>query len=103
MGPTGSGKSTAGIRMIFNQFTANSTQLINFITGRSNAKIGHALESMTKELQVVNWTYQNRSIKLVDTPGFDDTYTSSADVFQMIAEYLRDLYASRSIPPGKLG
>ena len=37
------------------------------------------------------------TVKLVDTPGFDDTNVSDADILAMIAKYLTDEYV-RPLP-----
>jgi len=76
MGITGSGKST----------------LINDITGRRDQEVGNNLDSCTTEIDTVDFVFERRRIKLVDTPGFDNISVSSTKVFQMIAKYLQNLY-----------
>ncbi|KAN0095155.1 P-loop containing nucleoside triphosphate hydrolase protein [Hyaloscypha variabilis] len=76
MGPTGSGKS----------------RLINTLTNQASVKVGHGLESLTSKIEVVDWTYKKNRFKLVDTPGFDDTYLSPTEILTEIAMFLRELY-----------
>jgi len=60
-------------------------------------KIGHNLESLTRDIETTSWTFQRRQILLVDTPGFDDTFLSDTEVLAMIAEYLEQLLDATQI------
>jgi len=72
MGPTGSGKSS----------------FISLING-IDAKVGHTLVSETQTVQVKQTTVDGTHVTLVDTPGFDDTHNSDAEVLRLIADYLQ--------------
>ncbi len=67
-----------------------SMQLINDIVGRKDLETGSDLSSCTTQIEVVDFVFEKRRIKLVDTPGFDNVSLSSTKVFQMIAKYLQE-------------
>ena len=47
------------------------------------------LESCTAEVKLANkFTLDGKTVTLVDTPGFDDTLKSDADILKMIAAFL---------------
>ncbi|CCM01914.1 uncharacterized protein FIBRA_03985 [Fibroporia radiculosa] len=74
-GPTGVGKTT----------------FINAVC-RSNLEVGASLESCTKAVQVANCEVGGEKFTLIDTPGFDDTYKSQADILKDIADFLEQTY-----------
>ena len=45
--------------------------------------------SCTSEVAYSNCTIDGRRVILIDTPGFDDTNVSDADILEGIAAYLR--------------
>ena len=53
-------------------------------------RVGHDLNSCTSDLQYAFIDIPNRPdrIVIVDTPGFDDTYTDDADILRRIAVWL---------------
>ena len=54
-------------------------------------KAGHTLESCTSEISVVKLSFPgvvDSDICFVDTPGFDDTRTSSTEILKTIADWL---------------
>jgi len=59
-------------------------------------RVGHDLSSCTSDLQYAVINIPNRSrlklkdhrIVIVDTPGFDNTYTEDADILRRIAVWL---------------
>jgi len=60
---------------------------------RAEVKVGHGLESQTNQVQPVCWvTEDGTKVKLVDTPGFDDSRAGLTDVqvLKMIATFLTD-------------
>ena len=64
------------------------SQFINLVSG-SNLRVGDQLESCTTEVEVsMPFEVDGRLVELIDTPGFDDTTTSDADILNMIAVYL---------------
>ncbi|EED77433.1 predicted protein, partial [Postia placenta Mad-698-R] len=71
MGTTGSGKTT---------FT-------NLVSG-SSLPVGTTLESSTKEIQFAKFELDGEHIVLIDTPGFDNTDRSQADVLNQFATFL---------------
>ncbi|KAK7032286.1 hypothetical protein VNI00_013245 [Paramarasmius palmivorus] len=76
MGATGSGKTT----------------FINAASGGTMA-VGEGLESCTDAVQVSPiFELRGRRVTLIDTPGFDDTYKSDADILKMIAAFLATMY-----------
>ncbi|KDQ18736.1 hypothetical protein BOTBODRAFT_127668 [Botryobasidium botryosum FD-172 SS1] len=71
MGPTGSGKSS------FIKHLCN------------NVQIGHGLESCTSEVYVTPaFRLENATIRLIDTPGFDDTTRTNTEILDEICKYL---------------
>lgn len=47
------------------------------------------LESSTTEVQLTDeFTVDGRRVSLVDTPGFDDTSKSDADIMKIIVAFL---------------
>ena len=54
-------------------------------------KVGHGLKSETDRVQPISWVAEDGTrIKLVDTPGFDDSRegVTDAEVLKMIATFL---------------
>ncbi|KDQ08311.1 hypothetical protein BOTBODRAFT_568639 [Botryobasidium botryosum FD-172 SS1] len=77
MGSTGVGKSS----------------FIRLVSG-SDVEVGDGLASQTHLLQSVTFTHENRGITLLDTPGFNDTNRSDADVLNVIADHFSESYAN---------
>ena len=53
--------------------------------------IGHDLDSCTQEVQAVRCSHPdnpNRNVVFLDTPGFDDTDKTDAEVLMAIAHWL---------------
>ncbi|ESK95347.1 hypothetical protein Moror_3872, partial [Moniliophthora roreri MCA 2997] len=72
MGATGSGKTT----------------FINAASGGS-LQVGMDLQSCTSTVQLSEtFELRGRQVTLIDTPGFDDTNKSDADILKMIAAFL---------------
>jgi len=83
MGPTGVGKST----------------FINAVLGTTKMTVGHSLNSCTPVLQHVfifnipgRPHLKGHRVVMVDTPGFDDTYTEDAEILRRIAVWLASSY-----------
>ncbi|KAL4062294.1 P-loop containing nucleoside triphosphate hydrolase protein [Scleroderma yunnanense] len=80
MGPTGVGKSS----FIHNAVPPDL---------RTEVKVGHSLRSETNKVQPVSWVNKDgKRVKLVDTPGFNDSRAGMSDVevLKMIANFLVD-------------
>ncbi|KAK0846198.1 hypothetical protein LTR91_022148 [Friedmanniomyces endolithicus] len=77
MGVTGAGKS----------------RFIQVASGRDDVGIGHDLHSYTSEVRPFEFEYDGHHITLIDTPGFNDTTRSEAEVLKSIAEYLSSAYS----------
>ncbi|KAL4263471.1 P-loop containing nucleoside triphosphate hydrolase [Pleurotus pulmonarius] len=76
MGATGSGKTT----------------FINLASG-SDLRVGSGLMSCTSDVQTSKpFRLGDRTVRLIDTPGFDDTTRSDTDVLSMISAYLSTTY-----------
>ncbi|OCH89851.1 hypothetical protein OBBRIDRAFT_756015 [Obba rivulosa] len=76
MGASGTGKST----------------FINLVSNSSLA-VGTTLDSCTAEVQASQtFELDGRRVKLVDTPGFDDSEKSDVEIFNQIAEFLSSTY-----------
>ncbi|KAH9931006.1 P-loop containing nucleoside triphosphate hydrolase protein, partial [Fomitopsis serialis] len=74
-GPTGAGKST----------------FINRLCG-SDLKVGTSLRSCTTNIDVASCMMGDTKVVLIDTPGFDDTTKSQADVLEDIGGFLKRTY-----------
>ncbi|KAK6429768.1 hypothetical protein LTR95_014085, partial [Oleoguttula sp. CCFEE 5521] len=78
MGVTGAGKST----------------FISKLTTKE-IKIGHDMQACTQDVAVFLCKYSDDiNVFLVDTPGFDDTDRSDADILREIASWLTTSYAN---------
>jgi len=57
--------------------------------------IGHGLESCTTNVQEVDVQIDEKTVTLIDTPGFDDTNRTDTDVLTEIANYLESKFVVR--------
>ncbi|CAE6462514.1 unnamed protein product [Rhizoctonia solani] len=81
--------------MVFGGTGVGKTSFVNDAS-RSNLQIGHDLPSCTKIVQVGPiFSFDGRTIQLIDTPGFDDTTLTDTEILQQIAEFLLRLHAQR--------
>ncbi|KAH8903508.1 hypothetical protein BR93DRAFT_866402, partial [Coniochaeta sp. PMI_546] len=71
---------------------AGKTTFISKATGNRSLAIGHGLDACTPDVEPVRCTIDGRQITLLDTPGFDDSSQSDADILQLIANYLAETY-----------
>ncbi len=63
-------------------------QFINTVTGQDGCTVGHDLTSFTSDIKPVVIAKGGRSLVIVDTPGFDDTYKSDTEILALIAEWI---------------
>jgi hypothetical protein len=66
-------------------------EFINLATGGDHAIIGHKLLSCTREVRAVRCRRPDGSdgnVVFLDTPGFDDTHMTDAEVLIAIADWL---------------
>lgn len=55
--------------------------------------VGHSLSSCTKDVQASDpFVVEGRTVKLVDTPGFNDYDVRDTDVLQMTADWMNKAY-----------
>ncbi|KAF9636453.1 hypothetical protein BFW01_g7349 [Lasiodiplodia theobromae] len=71
---------------------AGKTTFISRATGRNDLEVGHSLESCTKDIASYEMYLDGELVQLIDTPGFDDTYRSDADVLELLADWLHTSY-----------
>jgi len=63
-------------------------QFINLLS-QSNLAVGTGLQSCTDVVQSASpFKIFDRSITLIDTPGFDDTFKSDREVLKLIGTFL---------------
>lgn len=61
-------------------------------------KVGYGLESCTSDVEVsTSLVMNNRLVTLIDTPGFDDTVKSEAEILRLIADFLAATYVALSL------
>ncbi|KAH8665154.1 hypothetical protein BGZ60DRAFT_529496 [Tricladium varicosporioides] len=65
---------------------AGKAAFISRATGRTDLYIGDDLESRTHEVLPIPFRLDGQKVTLIDTPGFDDTYQSDADILQLVAD-----------------
>ncbi|KAH6884305.1 hypothetical protein BKA70DRAFT_1339604 [Coprinopsis sp. MPI-PUGE-AT-0042] len=94
MGPTGVGKST----------------FINKYIGNGAAAVGHQLQSCTRDVTwylaavpptlAQNPRLEHRRLIMVDTPGFDDTFSDDSEILKRISVWLAQSYNERGFVSG---
>lgn len=63
-------------------------QFVNLVS-ESSLQVGSGLHSCTAEVQAAKpFLLDGRPVTLLDTPGFDDTVKSEAEVLRLIANFL---------------
>lgn len=88
--------NSEGAIVVMGRTGVGKSYLISRISGKE-VKIGHTLESCTNQIQVVPFEVKDKqgnphTIELVDTPGFDDTNLSDADVLSIITNWFISSY-----------
>lgn len=105
MGTTGAGKSTVRnfdkLNLCVHRLICDTLppKFINMIIGPGKMVVGHKMESCTIDIKTAEvdpdslrqftWL-KNRRVFLVDTPGFDDTYTDDVETLEKIASWLKE-------------
>ncbi|THU87669.1 hypothetical protein K435DRAFT_594871, partial [Dendrothele bispora CBS 962.96] len=87
MGAIGAGKST----------------FINFLLedGKEHVQVGHNLTSCTRNVTPVTLSPPSPSrIIILDTPGFDDTFESDAEILRRITNWLATSYCKKMVLAG---
>ena len=89
MGATGSGKTSVRTRCSWTaRELIHGFQFINIASG-SQLRVGVNLTSCTAEVELANeFVLDGRRVILIDTPGFDDTNISDAEILEKIAAFL---------------
>lgn len=71
---------------------AGKSSFIN-LASNSTLRVGSSLESCTESVELSEpFELQGRRIRLIDTPGFDDSSKSDAEVLNTIATFLANEY-----------
>jgi GTPase Era involved in 16S rRNA processing len=65
-------------------------QFVDTATKQHGGTIGHGLQSHTSDIRAVrvNHPATNEPMIFIDTPGFNDTSRSDAEILAMIAEWV---------------
>lgn len=92
---------------------AGKTTFISRATGRTDLEIGHSIDSCksngthhppgafsantatmtgTHDVIPVTFTLDGQTVTLIDTPGFDDSDRSDADILTLVANYMATTY-----------
>ena len=67
-------------------------QFINLVSG-SKLAVGEDLDSCTSSISYTNpFEVSGNTVRLVDTPGFDDAKISDYDVLKTVAHGLQNMY-----------
>jgi hypothetical protein len=95
MGVTGSGKSTF-ISLLADQSVEVGHSLTSCMYGTISKVMPTDQEAGTTEVGVYSFKYtENRTVYLIDTPGFDDTTRSDTDVLKDVAFFLSTIYTNK--------
>ena len=90
IGPTGSGKSTVSVPVAarHHSLTLCTSQFANKVSGAKYETEG--IISCTQDINLAPpFLLDGRKVTLVDTPGLDDTFKSTSEIFGLIAEFLK--------------
>ncbi|KDQ13005.1 hypothetical protein BOTBODRAFT_175882 [Botryobasidium botryosum FD-172 SS1] len=87
-------------RYVMGSTGAGKTTFVNLVTDK-NLQVGHGLSSSNVEIQAADCILEGgRRVRLIDVPGFDDTYISDIDILDMISTYLAVTYRSERLLSG---
>ncbi|KAG9118712.1 hypothetical protein FRC07_006644 [Ceratobasidium sp. 392] len=89
MGPTGAGKSTVRNVLLGSIYRIHTSQFINRVA-QSTLAVSTSLLSCTQQVAFVDFELEDGTlVKLVDTPGFNDSLRSDLEVLDEIATALK--------------
>ena len=94
LGSTGAGKTTVWQYTEYYEslLLTSCSQFINTASG-SNLRVGFGLKSCTDNIETSRpFKLGAHTVTLVDTPGFDDTNKSEAEILRIIAFELEKQY-----------
>ena len=93
MGLTGVGKSSVSHWCkTLHPIRLRHSQFINTAAARLKVVVGNNLKSRAQAVQPIRCLHPDgrRNIVLLDTPGFDDTFMSDAQILGIIAHWLKE-------------
>ncbi|KAF7974375.1 hypothetical protein HWV62_12346 [Athelia sp. TMB] len=106
MGLSGAGKSSVSesYRSVYIILANIFGKFISIAIGGAFDAIGHGLEGYTQNVRAVRFYHpaSQRYYVLIDTPGFDDTFLSDADILIDIAKWLNTTYKRKILLKGIL-
>ena len=91
MGEVGAGKSTVRLSKLFVQKRGieRQSQFINTAAGKTLTKIGHDLDPCTSTVEHFVIQRHERTVFLVDTPGFNHPTKADGDILKGIVDWLK--------------
>jgi len=81
---------------------AGKTTFVSRATGRSDLVIGHGIDSCTQDVIPISYMLDGKEVTLIDTPGFDDSERSDADILALVAAYMAETYGQGMLLTGIL-
>jgi len=76
---------------------AGKSYFIREVSGIENVVVGDDLESCTSEIVGWRFPYTGKTVTLVDTPGFNNTYRSDTDILRDISNCLGNSYTNGAL------
>ena len=67
---------------------AGKTTFASLASGRADLEIGTGLDPCTQDPCAVEFKLRNRTVILIDTPGFDDDARSDVEILESIAKWM---------------
>jgi len=82
-----------GIVLVIGITGAGKSTFIQYATRQDNRTVCHKLRSSTAEIQTVRIAHptDGSPVVFIDTPGFDDTSRSDAEILTMISEFFLNM------------
>ena len=67
------------------------------LASNSDLPVGYGLRACTADVQVAEpFVLDDKIVTLIDTPGFDDTVKTEAEILRLIADFLSETYVTSS-------